>query len=395
MPTESQLVSRVLAQVKAPSSSTTLANPAGDMVEEIQRTGVAEWFATRGLAIVVIVVVAFFVNRVARFLIRRSLERMIDSGRKSRLRQRLMKATPTILQRTSQVRLRTEARVQTLISVFRGVATVLVWFVAVAAILGVLRINLGPVLASAGVIGVALGFGAQNMVRDFLAGFFIIVEDQFGVGDIVDLGDAKGTVEKVSLRSTRLRDVHGAVWHVPNGQITRVANKSQEWARAVLDVEVTYDTDIDRAEQIIEEVANELARDEAWRSEIIDAPEVWGVENFTATGVVIRCVIKTQPASQFGVLRELRGRLKHAFDEAGIAMPGSRDASNVPEGGAPAPVRADEVSGPRGREGPSLQQTPGRDGGPGSDAAARRPAQETPPTDESPRHPRRGDAAEA
>lgn len=368
---------RVPYQVKPPSPSTTLADPAHDMVEEIQRTGIVEWFATRGLAILVIIVVAFVANRVARFAIRRSLERMIDTSRDSRLRRRLMKATPAILQRTTEVRLRTEARVQTLISVFRSVATVLIWFIAVGAILGVLKINLGPVIAGAGVIGVALGFGAQHIVRDFLAGFFIIVEDQFGVGDIVDLGDAKGTVEKVSLRATRVRDVNGVVWHVPNGQILRVANKSQEWARAVLDVEVTYDTDIDHAERLIEEVATALAADPAWMGEILEAPEVWGVESFTGTGVVIRCVIKTQPASQFGVLRELRGRLKHAFDEHGIAMQGSGQTTIT--------VRDERVA---------AGQLPVSSGVPPAGRAPEtaRPAE---PDEDHPSHPRRGDAAEA
>ncbi len=370
MPSEPQLLLRVLAQVKPPAPSTTLDNPADDLVEEIQRTGVLEWLATRGLAVLIIIVVAFVVNRIARFAIRRSLERMIDTSRDSRLRRRLMKATPAILQRTTEGRLRTEARVQTLISVFRSVATVLIWFVAVGAVLGVLKIDLGPVIAGAGVIGVALGFGAQNIVRDFLAGFFIIVEDQFGVGDIVDLGDAKGTVEKVSLRATRVRDVNGAVWHVPNGQILRVANKSQEWARAVLDVEVTYDTDIVRAEQLIEEVATGLAADPAWAAEILEGPEVWGVESFTGTGVVIRCVIKTQPASQFGVLRELRGRLKAAFDDNGIVMPGARDTITLrDERGAAATA-------------------PGT--GAVSDAGGDRPSPSAPQP-----HPRRGDAAEA
>ena len=139
-----------------------------------------------------------------------------------------------MLLRSGQWDLRAEARVQTLTVVFRSLASLVVWFIAVVWILQVLGIALGPLIAGAGIVGVALGFGAQNVVRDFLAGFFLIVEDQFGVGDIVDLSpDVAGTVEKITMRATRLRDVNGTVWHMPNGQILRAGNKSQEWARAL------------------------------------------------------------------------------------------------------------------------------------------------------------------
>jgi small conductance mechanosensitive channel len=167
---------------------------------------------------------------------------------------------------------------------------------------------------------VAIGFGAQSLVKDFLAGIFMLVEDQYGVGDIIDAGVATGTVEAITLRITRLRDVEGTVWHVPNGAIARVGNHSQQWARALLDVEVAYGSDIERVEALIKSVADGLWRDAAWRGRILDEPEVWGVERVEPEVVAVRLVVKTRPAAQFPVVRELRRRLVDAFVDAGIAL---------------------------------------------------------------------------
>jgi small conductance mechanosensitive channel len=226
--------------------------------------------------------------------------------------------------------LRNTARVGTLTAVFRSLATALVWFVAMVAIFDVLGVSLGPILATAGILGVALGFGTQQMVRDFIAGFFIVTEDQLGVGDTVDLGGgAKGVVERVSLRATHLRDVEGTVWHVPNGQITRVANRSQEWARALIDVVVPYSVDISRVSEVMKSTADALATDPEFVTAITDSPEVWGIQEFSPAGVEVRLVIRTLPAAQFAVLRELRSRLKVAFDEAGIAFAYAGGATHV------------------------------------------------------------------
>jgi small conductance mechanosensitive channel len=283
--------------------------------------GAAEWFVTKPAQILLIVVVALVASRVLRWLVKRTVERtMLDPAGRSRL-ARLRERTPDVLLRTGATNLRAEARAQALITVFRGLASAAVWFVAFVAVLGVLEINLGPLLAGAGIAGVALGFGAQNLVRDFLSGTFIILEDQYGVGDIVDLGEAVGTVEKITLRVTRLRDVNGVVWHVPNGEILRVANKSQDWARAVLDVDVAYSTDLAQARDVIERTAQVMSADSEWQPRILDAPEVWGVEAFGPVGVTMRVVVKTQAGIQADVLRELRRRVKEAFDEAGIEIP--------------------------------------------------------------------------
>jgi small conductance mechanosensitive channel len=282
----------------------------------------AEWLWTKPLAILLVILVAWLANRIARRIIKRSMERMLEPGAHQPVRW-LRDKSPDVLVRTQANNLRTEARIQTLSTVFRGLATAVIWLVAIFWILSILDVSLGPIVATAGVAGVALGFGAQYMIRDFLAGTFMVIEDQIGVGDIVDLGEAKGTVEKITLRSTRLRDVNGVMWHVPNGQITRVANKSHEWARAVLDLEVGFDTDVAAAEQVIRRTAEHLAADPHWQAEILETPEVWGVESFTERGMTIRLVVKTKPASQFGVMRELRARLKTAFQDNGIHFAGT------------------------------------------------------------------------
>lgn len=217
--------------------------------------------------------------------------------------------------------IRAAARAETLASVLRSISSFAVWTIAGITILGELGINLGPLVAGAGVAGVALGFGAQSLVRDFLAGLFILIEDQYGVGDIIDVGPASGTVEAVSLRSTRLRDVEGTVWHVPNGLIERVGNMSQQWARALLDVAVGYGADVEEAERIIKEAADTVWRDPQWAGQVLEEPEVWGVENLGPEGLAIRLVVKTQPAEQFQILRELRARIKDALEEAGIPLP--------------------------------------------------------------------------
>jgi moderate conductance mechanosensitive channel len=183
-----------------------------------------------------------------------------------------------------------------------------------------LEVNLGPILAGAGIAGVALGFGAQSIVKDFLSGMFIVIEDQYGVGDIVDVGEASGVVEEVTLRSTRLRGLDGTTWHVPNGEIRRSGNKSQYWARVVLDVPVAYEADISVASALIKSTA-----DEVWRGceagEILEEPELWGVEDFGDNFIAVRLVMKTLPGSQWTMARTLRARLKQAFDREGFEIP--------------------------------------------------------------------------
>ncbi len=184
--------------------------------------------------------------------------------------------------------------------------------------LGEVGIELGPLIAGAGIIGVALGFGSQSLVRDFLSGVFILVEDQFGAAPSSTSTTRPGTVEAVSLRTTRLRAVDGTVWHVPNGEIRRVGNMSQHWSRALLDIEVAYETVVD-ARPLGDQARGR--RGVGGGRRVLEEPELWGVEQLGANGVMLRLVVKTTPSQQWRVSRELRERIKVAFDEEGIEIP--------------------------------------------------------------------------
>lgn len=277
----------------------------------------AEWLIGKPLAILLIVVVAIVVNRLLRRGVKGALRRLRSGAVQERLGN-VRRMAPDALLETTEHSLRAEQRLDALTSVLRSIVTFLVFAVATFMILGEVGVELGPLLAGAGILGVALGFGSQTLVRDFLSGLFILIEDQFGVGDIVDLdGETSGTVEAVSLRTTRLRAVDGTVWHVPNGEIRRVGNKSQHWSRALLDIEVVYGTDVERAKEVIAAVAHEVKEEE---SSVLEEPEVWGVEAVTGGGVTIRLVLKTTPSDQYEISRKLRERLKRAFEEHGIEL---------------------------------------------------------------------------
>ncbi|MDH3754690.1 MAG: mechanosensitive ion channel family protein [Acidimicrobiia bacterium] len=281
----------------------------------------AEWVLERPLRILLILVVAFVVSRLVRRAIRSFTKRLTETTSGDRI-QELREKGPGryLVDHDNEQRL--AARSETIAHVLSSVASAVIWSIAALTILGEFDINLAPLLAGAGVAGLAIGFGAQAVVRDFLAGMFMLVEDQFGVGDIIDAGEVTGTVEKLSLRVTTLRDVNGTVWHVPNGEIHRVANLSQLWSRAVLDIDVAYEADLRLAEGVIQRVANDLWDDPEWGGdEIIEPPEVWGVQSLGADGVAIRLVVKTQPSTQFAVERELRLRVKEALEAAGIEIP--------------------------------------------------------------------------
>lgn len=281
--------------------------------------GAADWIVNRPLRVAIIVGIGYLVVRILRRSVGRFGDRAAARSEREQYhaerRRKPGQAVPIINGRRQQ-------RAQTISSVLSSVVSIAVWTVVALLVLDELGITLAPLLAGAGVVGIMLAFGAQSIIADFLAGTFMLLEDQFGVGDVIDVGEVTGSVEKVSLRVTTLRDVNGTVWHVPNSEIHRVANKSQLWSRAVLDIEVAYDTDLRRAEGIIQRVADELWHDpEFERGDIIDPPEVWGIERLGADGVAIRLVVKTDPAEQWVVARELRLRIKEALDEAGIEIP--------------------------------------------------------------------------
>ena len=178
-----------------------------------------------------------------------------------------------------------------------------------------------PLIAGAGIAGVALGFGAQQVVRDYLSGVFIVSEDQFGPGDTIDLLDISGTVEAVSLRSTKVRDVDGVLWTVANGEILKVGNATKGWSRSKLDVSVAYGTDLRRAMDVVQEVGDGLRADPEWEMDVLEPPDMWGIQHLAADGVTIRLVLKVRPGRQYAVTRELQLRIAERLEDEGIEIP--------------------------------------------------------------------------
>ena len=278
---------------------------------------IAEWLVDRPLRIALILLVAWVLTRVARHMIRRVARRIVDSTQEGTLGS----VRGTAVGRAVPDPLRAHARAEAVQNVLGSVVATIIWVVAVLVALGELDINLGPLIAGAGVLGVALGFGAQTLVRDFLAGLFIVIEDQFGVGDNVDLLDVAGTVEEVSLRSSKIRDVGGVLWTVSNGEIVKAGNATKGWSRSKVDVSVAYESDLRRAMALVLEVAEAMRQDDEWGLEILEPPEMWGVEQLAADGVTIRLVVKTRPGRQYVVTRELQLRIKEALEGEGIDIP--------------------------------------------------------------------------
>lgn len=254
--------------------------------------------------ILLVVVLALAARRLATVLIRRVADRVESEGEK----------------RSADAE-RIALRATTLSGVLGSIATVVIATLGVLMVLGEVGVSLGPLIAGAGIIGLALGFGAQRLVQDVISGIFMLLEDQYGIGDVVDTGEALGTVEGVSLRLTRVRDVGGTLWHIPNGEIRRVGNFSRGWARAVVDVGVAYAADVQRASEVIRSAADELAAESGSSDAILDAPEVWGVQSLGDDAVTIRLAVQTAPSQQWAVERALRSRVKAALDAAGIEIP--------------------------------------------------------------------------
>ena len=293
--------------------------------------GIATWLVDRPVKVVVIVLLALLVRRLVHRAIDGLIERLM-SERSTEERDAVAAAEAAtgtlrrdlLAEKLASLRERTERarqRAKTLGVLFKSIASAVVGIVTFMMLLGEFDINLGPLIAGAGIVGVAIGFGAQSLVRDLLSGIFMLIEDQYGVGDVIDVGDAIGTVESVGLRTTRIRDVRGTLWHVPNGEIRRVGNMSQVWARAILDIDVAYDTDLDLAMETIKTVADRLWEEQLEEATIVEEPVISGVQNFGADAVTIRLSVRTEPSEQWSTGRVLRKRIKEAFDDAGIEIP--------------------------------------------------------------------------
>ena len=267
-----------------------------------------EFLLERPLRILLILLLAVLFARVGSRLAGRSI-------RSIAARSPLREASP-----------RSEQRAATLAGVVVSVVRIFIWTVAGLLVLDELGLNLGPFLAGASIVGVALGFGAQSLVKDFVSGFFILVEDQYGMGDVITVAETTGTVEEINLRVTRLRATDGTVWFVPNGEIRKVGNSAKEWARSIVDVIVPNKADLAEATSAIAEEAAALARDPAWTEAILEEPEVLGVESLGAENVTLRVSTKTTPSHRAPLAREMRSRITRRLQRDGLVSteaPGS------------------------------------------------------------------------
>ncbi|OKI04628.1 mechanosensitive ion channel protein MscS [Streptomyces sp. CB02923] len=283
----------------------------------------ATWL-TSGLQITLIIVIAV----ILRHVIRRTITKLIE-----RMNRTVTAAQGTALGGLLVNAERRRQRSEAIGSVLRSVASFVIMGTAALTVLSVLKINLAPLLASAGVAGVAIGFGARNLVTDFLSGVFMILEDQYGVGDEIDAGVATGTVVEVGLRVTKLRGPNGAIWYIRNGEVKRIGNLSQGWSTAAVDVMIAPDQDLDRAREIITTTGEEMSKAEPWNEQLWEAVEVLGLSEVHLDSVTISVSAKTMPGKAPGIERELRWRIKKALDTAGITL-------------APRPLSSDDPATP-------------------------------------------------
>ena len=270
--------------------------------------------------ILFIIILALVVRSVLLRLLNRITERAATVTLASTPNGRVHKAA-AVAAHAAGLERRTQ-RARALGSILRSAVSAIVVGIASLTILGILGFDLAPLLASTTVLGVALGFGAQNLVRDYLSGILMLTEDHYGVGDTINAGPATGTVEAMSLLTTRVRDVNGVVWHIRNGTIEAVGNESQGWSRAVIDYPIAYGEDLGRIRRLMEQAAASLYRERSWRKLILEKPEVWGAQELSSKEVTMRIVAKTTPMRQSEVGRELRARVKMVLDAARVASGG-------------------------------------------------------------------------
>ena len=279
----------------------------------------ANTIVSKTLAIVLIIVVAL----VTRWLLHRAIRRLIENAADNRVSRAIVRRTPNRLRNGSveAVTARRSQRAKTIGSVLRSISSAVILLIAAVMILAEFGVNLGPILASAGIVGIAVGFGAQNLVRDFLSGMFMLLEDQYGVGDVVDVGDAVGTVETVGLRITTIRDIKGTLWYVRNGEIVRVGNMTQGYAVAVVDLPLAHTVDTAEVTELVTRVATERLGADDVKDDVLEPVQVLGVDKVTAEGVTLRLTAKVSPGRQFVVQRALNAAITDALDEEHIPRP--------------------------------------------------------------------------
>jgi small conductance mechanosensitive channel len=318
----------------------------------------ADLFIARPLQILLIIVLALILRAVLHRAIDR-LTRPTSLGHVPRILNPLKEravAAGTRLEATILQAERRQQRADTIGSVLKNIVSLTLFVIVVLTVLPLVGIDLTAIIAGTSLVGVALAFGAQNVVKDFLSGIFMLLEDQYGVGDVIDVKEAIGTVEAVGLRTTRLRDEFGTVWYVRNGEIVRVGNKSQGFGRVVLDVPISADSDLDAASSSMLAVAQEMQADPSWTKEFLSDPELEGVQELTREETVIRLVARVRPGRQFAAARELRRRIRERFDALNIQAvitPPSDEAENpgsAPDRTSPAPGASGPVTTEDGRQ---------------------------------------------
>lgn len=262
-----------------------------------------EWLKIHGIKIAIIVVIGFIIYLIVQYFVPRFLKRTVLTR---------MKGKPEI-----EVKKRTHTLSLVITSTFGIVIAVIILFTILAEI----GVNIGPALASLGVVGFAVGFGAQNLIKDLINGLFILMENQFGIGDVVKIGDVSGLVEEVNLRRTILRDLDGVVHYIPNGEIIIASNYTKEYSRVNLNISVSYESDLDRVINVINNVCSKLSNEKKWQDKIIKTPQVLRVDKFGDSGIEIKIMGDTTPLAQWEIMGELRKRLKREFDEKSIEIP--------------------------------------------------------------------------
>ncbi|HSB06876.1 MAG TPA: mechanosensitive ion channel family protein [Thermodesulfobacteriota bacterium] len=262
---------------------------------------IAAWLTTSGIKILGILITLVILSQMSRWIVK-WLERFVS-------------------EKDSLQAAEAKKRAHTLGNTLRHTLLLFLAFIAILMILGELGIQLGPLLATAGIGALAIGFGAQSLVRDVISGFFIILENQYRIGDVIEVAGVSGLVESVSLRRTVLRDLEGRVHTVPNGEIKIVSNLSKEWSRSVLDVNISYQENVDQVIDLLSQIGKELAAEEPYKSAILEPLQILGVERFGEFHLTLRMIVKTAPLKQWEVGRELRRRIKKRFDEKGIQVP--------------------------------------------------------------------------
>ncbi len=297
------MLAAFIAMAATPSAGSAAANATANGTAAVSTTAVEDWFVQHGFRIVVILIAGIVLWFAAQKAIPAMVNSTIERPRRGESREGLKR------------------RADTLQRVFLGLARVIIILLVIFMVLSELDVNIGPILAGLGIVGIAVGFGAQYLIRDLIAGVFIIMENQYRVGDVAKVAGVSGLVEEINLRKTVLRDLDGVVHHIPNGEISVASNYSRHFARVNLNISVSYGTDLNRAIQVINDICNKMAEEEQWKSVIRSTPQVLRVDNLGDSGIDIKIVGDVKPLQQWNVTGELRLRIKNEFDRVGIEIP--------------------------------------------------------------------------